>query len=295
MRTPRPRCATVIAVLAILAACNRERPAAATGDTTAAAAPQPAAPTTPAVLAITATDFAFDAPSQIPAGLTTIRVTTHGKELHQAALIRLDSGKTMADLAAAFKKPGPPPAWAVAAGGPNTPTPNGGTAEVTQDLPAGNYAIICYIPSPDGVPHFGKGMLHPLTVTPSTTPAAPMPNADATVTLADYTFTLSAPLTPGKHILRVDNAGPQVHELVLVKLSPGTTGKQLAAWVAGGMKGPPPAMPIGGVAPIAPGGTAFMPADLAPGNYSMLCFVPDAKDGKEHAMHGMIKDFTVGA
>ena len=30
-----------------------------------------------------------------------------------------------------------------------------------------------------------------------------------------------------------------------------------------------------------------------PGSYALICFVPDAKDGKPHAMHGMLKTLTV--
>jgi hypothetical protein len=32
---------------------------------------------------------------------------------------------------------------------------------------------------------------------------------------------------------------------------------------------------------------------MTPGNYVMLCFLPDAKDGKPHLDHGMVKEFTV--
>jgi hypothetical protein len=295
MATSWRRHAGFIVPMLVLAACGRDHSAAASADSTGtASAAQPAAPSAPAVLAITATDYAFDAPAEIPAGLTTIRVTVHAKELHHAALIRIDSGKTFADLQAALRKAGPPPHWAVPVGGPNTPVPNDGTSEDIQELAPGNYAIICYVPSPDGTPHFDKGMIRPLTVTASTQPAAPEPTADATVTLSDYAYGFSAPLAAGKHMLRVENAGPQVHELVLVRLAPGKKGKDLASWVTGGMKGPPPGMPLGGVAPMAPGTSAFLPIDLEPGNYAMLCFVPDAKDGKDHAAHGMIKDFTIG-
>lgn len=32
---------------------------------------------------------------------------------------------------------------------------------------------------------------------------------------------------------------------------------------------------------------------LTPGQYAMVCFLPDVKDGKPHHAHGMIKAFTV--
>jgi hypothetical protein len=33
--------------------------------------------------------------------------------------------------------------------------------------------------------------------------------------------------------------------------------------------------------------------DLPPGEYGLVCFVPDAKDGKPHFMHGMITQLTI--
>ena len=42
-----------------------------------------------------------------------------------------------------------------------------------------------------------------------------------------------------------------------------------------------------------PGGKAFVEVDLAPGEYGLICFVPDSKDGKGHYRHGMAKKVTV--
>ena len=36
-------------------------------------------------------------------------------------------------------------------------------------------------------------------------------------------------------------------------------------------------------------------ADFEPGEYALLCFVPDVKDGKPHTEHGMIRQITVAA
>jgi hypothetical protein len=32
---------------------------------------------------------------------------------------------------------------------------------------------------------------------------------------------------------------------------------------------------------------------ITAGNYALICFVPDSADGKPHALHGMVKEFTV--
>ncbi len=294
-----PRAALLLAVLA-LGACKVKEAgtdSALSGDSskTASAAATATAPAAN-VVTITAKEYSFDAPEQIPAGLTTIRLVTEGKELHHASLIRLDDGKSFEDFKQAIAKQGPPPAWMVAAGGPNPPHP-GGTFEETQMLEPGTDVIVCFVPSPDGVPHIAKGMLRPITVTPSTTHnasdvAAPVP--DVTVKLVDYTFESSKPLTAGKPLIRIENDAAQDHELVLVRLAPGKSAGDVAAWLEK-QAGPPPGEPLGGLAAIHPGGFGFITVDLAPGEYGLLCFVPDAKDGKPHVAHGMVKQFKVEA
>jgi hypothetical protein len=115
-----------------------------------------------------------------------------------------------------------------------------------------------------------------------------------TITMKDYGFELSKPLTPGRHTFLVTNAGPQAHELALVKLAPGKTIEEVAHWAEGGMKGPPPGEPIGGVVGLDQGGRGTFTADMEAGNYGLICFVPDAKDGKPHLAHGMMKNIKVG-
>jgi hypothetical protein len=42
------------------------------------------------------------------------------------------------------------------------------------------------------------------------------------------------------------------------------------------------------------GARATFTADLEPGSYGLMCFVPDAKDGKPHLVHGMMQEIKVG-
>lgn len=290
---PRPALA-LLAVVATLAACSvKETDHSGGGDTVGAAKPDVTTPAPAAnVVTVVAKEYAFEAPASIPAGLTTIRLVNDGKELHHVSLIRLTDGKTMEDLMSALRKPGPLPAWAHEAGGVNPPRPDGGEADVTQRLEPGNYVLTCFVPSPDGTPHMMKGMSRALTVAPSSGAQAPDPVPDVVMTLTDYKFALSKPLTPGKHVIRVENAGQQAHELVLARLAPGKTAGDLAKWIDK-MQGPPPGEPIGGVAGMAPGGRAYITVDLAPGDYGFLCFLPDVKDGKPHAAHGMVDQIKI--
>jgi len=59
------------------------------------------------------------------------------------------------------------------------------------------------------------------------------------------------------------------------------------------MQGPPPIIPVGGIAGLSVGQTANFTTTFGPGDYLLLCFVPDAKDGKPHMAHGMAMPFKV--
>ncbi|HXT14286.1 MAG TPA: hypothetical protein VN706_01565 [Gemmatimonadaceae bacterium] len=247
----------------------------------------------PRDVTVVATDYKFAMPDTLPAGATTFRVVNRGKELHHLYLARLAAGKTAADLVAAFKAGGPPPAWATDVGGANGADPGTTSLATTVPLTAGHYAVLCIIPGPDGVPHVMKGMYKDLIVAPSVQPASmPHVSRGATITLTDYAFEMSGPLTRGVHRVIVRNTAAQSHELELARLLPGKTPGDLAAW-AEKMAGPPPAHFLGGVSPMARGHENELTLDLTPGHYVMLCFVPDAKDGKPHAAHGMVHDFII--
>jgi len=110
---------------------------------------------------------------------------------------------------------------------------------------------------------------------------------------AIYAFTLSKPLVAGKQLIKVENGAAQPHEVVLVQLAPGKTIEDVGKWVFD-MKGPPPGKPIGGIPAFVKGKDSFFEADLTPGEYGMICFVPDAKDGKPHVQHGMTTQFKIG-
>jgi uncharacterized cupredoxin-like copper-binding protein len=272
------------------AGCKSDRPAGGTGSTPATATEAPKA--APATVTVTATDFRFDAPATAPAGAVTIHLINHGKELHQVQLVKLEDGKTAADFAKALQTPGPPPSWIKFVGGPNGIAP-GQEARATSVLAPGSYMYLCFIPSQDGVMHAAKGMVRPFEVTATSGAMAEAPAADVTITLTDYAFDSSQPLTAGAHTILVKNAGPQAHEIVLLRLPPGKKAEDFGRWAETGMKGPPPAEPLGGVGFLDKGSEGSFTADLTPGDYGFICFVPDAKDGKPHLAHGMMKTITV--
>jgi uncharacterized cupredoxin-like copper-binding protein len=252
----------------------------------------PAPPAGPNVVSIVATDYEFAAPDTISAGLTTFKMTNHGKEPHQAVVMGA-SEKSWDEIRTAVTAQGPIAPWLTFPTGPGVVIA-GDSSNATSRLEPGNYFIVCFIPSPDGTPHVMKGMVRRLVVTPSATAAAaPEPQADVTITEADYSFALSAPLTAGTHTIRVANAGPQLHEVGIEQLAPGKTLADWQRWVAGGMKGMGPARPVGGLTGPDKSKQGWFTITLTPGKYLLACYVPDAKDGKPHIVHGMVQEITV--
>jgi hypothetical protein len=273
-----------VVLLAVVACAGSETPAA---DTAAAAA-------TPNVVTVVASDFTFMAPDSIPAGMTTFQLVSPGPNLHHVTIQRIADGHTFAEYAQAMQalQPGTPlPSWITEEGGPNPPAPND-TTRVTQDLAPGTYALICFVDTPDKIPHFAKGMVRPLVVTASTTPPAPAPASDVHVVMKEYGWEITPALTAGRHTLKVENAGAQPHEFFIIKLNDGKTPEDMGKWAAT-YQGPPPGTAMGGLAGMRPGGVAYVDVNLTPGNYMMICFVPDAKDGKGHMDHGMVLPFTI--
>jgi uncharacterized cupredoxin-like copper-binding protein len=244
----------------------------------------------PNVVTVVANDFKFDAPSELPAGLTKFVLKGAGQQLHHATIAKLEDGKTAADLMAAFKTPGPPPSWVTFVGGPNVPDP-GAEANATVELTPGNYALICFVDTPDRVPHFAKGMVHGFTVTGTPTNAM-VPTADIGLVLSDYVFNFDKPLSAGRHTIKVTNSAAQDHEIELIHLAPGKTAADMQQWITK-MDGPPPGKAVGGIAAMKPGTTNYFDVDLLPGEYLAICFVPDKGDGKPHHQHGMVRSFTV--
>ncbi|HXG70536.1 MAG TPA: hypothetical protein VNJ04_07990 [Gemmatimonadaceae bacterium] len=47
------------------------------------------------------------------------------------------------------------------------------------------------------------------------------------------------------------------------------------------------------IAALELGAHGFFRVQITPGEYGLICFLPDVKDGKPHFVHGMVNQFTV--
>jgi uncharacterized cupredoxin-like copper-binding protein len=248
----------------------------------------------PQIVIVRATDYKFDAPDSIPSGTTSLRLENAGKEVHHLWLVQLKNGRTYDQFVKAMDSwsSATMPDWVVDVGGPNDVSP-GLTASAILTLDPGHYVLVCYVPAVDGRPHVMHGMLKQLTVTTGRAEATE-PTADIVVRTTDYAYEFSKPITPGTHTIRIENAAPQSHEIVIGRLAPGKTAAQALTWLNAGQHGPAPVIAIGGASGLSNGRHQTITMPFEPGRYVLLCFIPDKKDGKPHTAHGMVKEFTVG-
>lgn len=289
----------LIAMVALLPACSTE-------DETPR---QELATATPNVVDLTATEYAFHAPDTIAAGWTTFRLANHGTEVHYGHIVRLEPGRTVEELVAAYaeaiRTSGPRPQWVTRFGGPGGTAP-GSTSSVTQFLEPGTYVWICPVEDNEGHPHFGKGEHKQFVVRAAdsaVTNATAAPEATMTVRLTDFSFGIEPAPQSGRHTIRVENTGNEPHDLVLMKLAPGRTIDDVQTWLNPERArrdqpvGPAPSLEslgtlAGGIAVIRPGMQVFFDADLTAGEYVLICMTT-APDGRSHIEHGMIQQITV--
>jgi uncharacterized cupredoxin-like copper-binding protein len=248
----------------------------------------------PPVVTFVGSDYAFEGPSEIPAGMTELVIQNEGGELHQIQLIKLDEGKTLDDLATLMAEGAmAPPDWAHLVGGPNAAMP-GQSASAYVDLEPGTYAMTCDIPNAEGKLHTELGMAGSFTVTEGEASGASAPEADVMVDGKDFAFEFSDDIQAGDHVFSFSNKGGQPHEAVLIKLEGEATADEFASYFGpDAPPGPPPGAGVGGVVALDPGMSQSFKASLDAGRYAFICFLPDPSTEAPHFALGMQQTFEV--
>ncbi|HEX4901899.1 MAG TPA: hypothetical protein VFV42_03755, partial [Acidimicrobiales bacterium] len=108
-------------------------------------------------------DFAFEGiPATVPAGDVSFEFSNEGEAAHEMALFKLGEGVQLDDLLASEEEPSEEEATEV---GFTFATPGqGGHFLNAEDLEAGTYAVVCFIPGPEGKSHHELGMKATFTV-----------------------------------------------------------------------------------------------------------------------------------
>ena len=246
-----------------------------------------------AAVVFVAHDYGFSGPDRLAAGLTTVQIVNEGRDLHHIQFLNLLQGKSAADFRAAIAAdPSRLPAWVQYVGGPNA-HPAGNQASATVNLTEGDYVLICWIPDKNGVPHVALGMQKALSVRGGKPMIVSRPTPSVTIKQVDYQFIFSKSVESGLQTIEVINHGSQPHELVVVRLMPGATVKDVIASFEPGASGPPPGELVSGITGIEKGERMYFTGEFERGRYGLICFVPDVTTGRPHFLLGMTTEFTV--
>lgn len=288
--TPVRYLATAVSavVLGALAACGSP---GGSGTATPAAAEQQ--------VQIAANEYAFqiyNAP--LHAGWTSIIMLNGGSAPHQAQIVKPKPGVTAQQFITALQHDGGAGSslgMVDFEGGANTIAP-AASETIDANLSAGDHVIVCFVRTADGTPHFEQGMIATLHVGAGAGGIAPPPASVGTIGLRDFSFAFPTGFT-GHGTYEVKNAGPQPHEMTLLKLAAGATTDSVKAFLSAppgsAPSGPPPFTSVGGMGALAQGASGFVHLNLAAGSYVAACFVPDQTTHAPHFEEGMIQGFTI--
>jgi len=270
-----------------LAACGDDNKSSSGSDTTKAAA------VSPAELSIVGKEYAYTTASSVEGGFVKVTLDNQGKEEHQAQLLRINDGVTPQQLQEAQTDQTGEKLLGLTTvkGGVNGIAPGTKQSAVSK-LDPGQYLMLCFIRSADGVAHAAKGMVAPFTVTKPTLAAEPKYGYE--VEAKDFQFTVPT-LKAGEQTIEFKNNGPSPHEMTLYQVAAGKTAADVQKFLTSTTPptGPPPFVGYGGGSAIAPGTSTFPTIDFKPGTYVVTCFVPDPKTGKPHIALGMFSSFDV--
>jgi hypothetical protein len=230
--------------------------------------PQPnVAQPAPAVITIEHTDARINAPTEMTGGVVTIHFQDSRSQPTPAEpqLARLAEGKTLADYQEAVSLDLVAAAQMI--------TALGGVFGINHFVLAqGNYLALRAGPPTEGPPPLAA-----ITVTGKN--AITLPTADVEVALQDFSFAMPAEIPAGKQLWHFVNQGKQWHHLLIWQRNEGVTHEQFMAWLmtppGTEPAGPPPMQWVTGWAAMDAGQEGWAELDLAPGEYEIVCFLPD--------------------
>ena len=245
------------------------------------------------IVNITATNDGVETPpvpaDGVPAGMYTFKFTNERSDSSYSPIIaRLNEGVTMDAFTEALGvDDGFGAVFLVTLYGGTEVMPESSATMTTELLP-GDHLLLEF--SPEGPGDFTPFVVAENDMMEETT----QPEADITLTMVDFAFGLPPVIPAGELVWNIENAGEQWHEAVIVTVPEGTTVEDIIA----ASENPEVAMgdseTIFFWAPMGAGVESWTTIHMEPGNYAVLCFLPDiAGDFTPHLMKGMVQVFEV--
>lgn len=212
------------------------------------------------VIEVRGDEYSYVLPDRIQGGVVTMRFTNTGKELHEYALGKLADPAAAGELREAIAKQDRDRFMELVddVGGVPALSP-GKEVSITRELDPGTYILLCFVPSPDGMPHVAKGMLRTFDVEGRSD--ARLPDADAVIAARDKSFEIPK-LEAGEQTIELRNDAASPREFYLLAPKDGATIADVERWGEGGFKGEPVATFFGAMQSIPPKTSVYLGIDL---------------------------------
>lgn len=222
----------------------------------------------PPVIDVQGDEYSYVLPQRIEGGAVTMRFTNTGEELHEYALGKLKRAGDVAELREAIAKQDRDRFVELVddVGGVPTLSP-GEEVSITRKLDAGTYVLLCFVPSPDGMPHVVKGMLRTFDVRGES--GAELPEADAVIVARERRFEIPE-LSAGAQTIELRNAAAQPREFYLLAPEAGKSLADVERWGEGGFKGKPVATFYGAMQAIPAKSSVYLGIELEAGKRYVL-------------------------
>jgi hypothetical protein len=127
----------------------------------------------------------------------------------------------------------------------------------------------------------------------TTTTAATKARPHITIDAKEYGYTLPDQIPAGWVDITLHNSGAVGHQIAFAKLNSVSFAAFKTAADATNVKALTGVDFVGGPNNVEPGQSVTATVHLEEGEYGVACFIPDDKDGKTHAEHGMIGEVKV--
>lgn len=227
-------------------------------------------------------------PAELPAGIVNVSFVNSGEAPFAPILARLNEGVTVDALMEAMSQ-GPEAALPLIALLGGTEVAPQSSFEATFDLKPGEHVVLNFAGDAPDVKTF--------TVAEGDAAAA-APEADVTVSLLDFAFSLPTTISAGEQTWLLENKGQQWHEMGIARIDDSTTVAELRdimQTMASGEADPAtlPIEQVGFWMPMQQGERAWFNLNLEPGTYVVACFLPDFASGHAHVNLGMVQLLTV--
>ena len=247
-------------------------------------------------LLIEVSDDGIMVPAEAPGGIVDITINNNGEQMHTLDLWRIREGHTQDEIIALndYLKENPDDffgifelgSWIHYADGIEP----GASHRFFADLDTGDFFL-----SDETNPDLGPVFFSAAELTGVTEPTSIV-----TVDMADFSYAMPGAIPAGEQWWAFTNSGEQWHLAAIINANPDASLEEIEAVF---VDGPPPTDAVieifGGMPPMSPGERVWLAFDLEPGEYEVVCPLPDVASlmnggpPMSHMDHGMRRAFTV--